>query len=87
MRRVAKALPYIFLAVPLCGCADYFSRQSAQLQAAAIEEDDAKCRSYGVQPGTPPYVQCRMNLENGRDAIAAAAVGAFFANGGVGGNR
>jgi hypothetical protein len=26
--------------------------------------DDNQCQSYGVKPGSPAYVQCRMNLDN-----------------------
>jgi hypothetical protein len=75
MRPLIIALPLISLSA----CAN----DSAQLAANAQAEDDAKCRSYGVAPGSPAYVQCRMNLDNQRAALARAAVGAFFANGGV----
>ena len=32
-----------------------------------------KCRSYGFQPGSDGYGQCRMNLDNQRAQMAAAA--------------
>jgi hypothetical protein len=54
------------LALALAGCANEAEqRAQAQAQAAAINaNDDAKCRSYGVEPGSPGYVQCRMNMDN-----------------------
>jgi hypothetical protein len=75
------ALALAAMAVALADCAQYEARQraEAQAEAAAIAaNDDAKCQSYGVQPGSPAYVQCRMNLDNlhaqdlqNRRAIAA----------------
>ncbi len=87
MQRGAMIAITIALATALPGCADYYARQQAQYAANAQAQDDDQCRSYGVQPGSPAYVQCRMNLDNQRAGLAQAAVGAFFANGGVGGNR
>jgi hypothetical protein len=52
---------------------------NAQLVANTQASDDAECRSYGVDPGSPGYVQCRMNLENQRTALASA----FIASGGL----
>src|SRR5262245_35093089 len=53
------------------GTPGYQQAQDAQAQAAAIAaNDDAKCRSYGAEPGSPSYVQCRMNLDNQRAALA-----------------
>lgn len=44
-------------------------QQQAQYRASAIAaNDDAICRNYGASPGTPVYVQCRMNLDNQRAA-------------------
>jgi len=34
--------------------------------------DDTKCRSYGIQPGTQPYVQCRMQLDHDRSTRQTA---------------
>jgi outer membrane biogenesis lipoprotein LolB len=51
----------------LTGCAQYQAQQQAQAadQAQAqAASDDAQCQSYGVSPGSPGYVQCRMNLDN-----------------------
>jgi hypothetical protein len=50
--------------VALSGCAQYQAEQQAQAAQIQAANDDAQCRSYGVQPGSPPYVQCRMNLDN-----------------------
>lgn len=58
----------------LVGCAEYEARQQAerQQQAFAIAaSDDAQCRAYGAQPGTPTYVQCRMNISNQRANVDA----------------
>ena len=47
--------------------------QQAQAQAAAnAASDDAQCRSYGAEPGSPSYIQCRMNLDNQRAQVAAS---------------
>jgi hypothetical protein len=84
-----RMLKRIFLlslaATTVSGCGEYLARQSYQYARQAEVNDDAKCRSYGAEPGSQAYMQCRMNLDNNRAAIAQAAVGAYFANGGVGG--
>lgn len=51
------------LALLLAGC------QTTEDRVAA---DDATCRSYGVAPGSTPYVQCRMNLDRGRSDVKAS---------------
>ena len=33
--------------------------------------EDATCRSYGAQPGSPGSIQCRMNLSNQRAQVDA----------------
>jgi hypothetical protein len=51
----------------LACCAQFEAQQQAQANAqvqAQAASDDAPCRSYGVMPGSPGYVQCRMNLDN-----------------------
>jgi outer membrane biogenesis lipoprotein LolB len=57
----------------LAGCADQAQqRQQAQAQAAAIAaNEDTQCRSYGAQPGSPAYIQCRMNFSNQRAQVDA----------------
>lgn len=52
------------LAFNLCGCV------TAQELAAA---DDTKCRSYGIAPGSPPYIQCRMQLDHDRSERQVAS--------------
>jgi len=47
----------------LSGCA------ATRAELAAV--DDEKCRSYGAPPGTPAYVQCRMQLDTSRTAAQA----------------
>jgi hypothetical protein len=65
----------VFVALTaLAGCAEYEAKQreQAQAQAAAIAaNEDATCRSYGAQPGSPGYIQCRMNLSNQRAQVDA----------------
>jgi hypothetical protein len=51
-RRVSLfALPCLLL---LVGC------QTTEERLAA---DDKQCQTYGVQPGSPGYVQCRLQLD------------------------
>lgn len=38
-----------------------------------IAQDDQQCLSYGVQKGSPEYVQCRMKLDENRSNRQAAA--------------
>lgn len=45
------------------------------MQEAQMDADDAKCRSYGAEKGSPPYMQCRMNLDAGRASVRAAEAG------------
>jgi len=39
---------------------------------AVAANDDAQCQSYGAAPGSPSYVQCRMNIDNQRAQMRAA---------------
>ncbi|WP_072017585.1 hypothetical protein [Erwinia typographi] len=45
-------------------------QQSLKNLAAAVQEkndkDDRQCRSYGAQPGTDSYVNCRVSLSNAK---------------------
>lgn len=53
--------------VTLAGCTQYDAERQANLKAAAqarVAADDAKCRSSGLQPGTPAYEDCRKRWEN-----------------------
>jgi hypothetical protein len=51
--------------------ADY-ERGLAEQKKAQNDADDAQCKSYGVKPGSQPYVACRMNLANNRQAAEIA---------------
>lgn len=42
------------------------------IDEARSERDDARCLSYGVQRGSPPYVECRMALDRNRSNETAA---------------
>ena len=49
------------------GTTAYNQAQARQQQAQAQSvSDDAQCQSYGAAPGSPSYIQCRMNLDNQR---------------------
>jgi hypothetical protein len=56
----------------------------AAIKAEWAVKDDETCRGYGAKPGTDIYIQCRMNLQQNRDAgdnaLAAAAAGAPVIN-------
>jgi hypothetical protein len=39
-------------------------------------KDDGICKSYGAQPGTPPYIQCRATQDQRRDAVLLSDSGA-----------
>jgi len=45
-------------AVALAGCA-----RSESAAEAAFRSHDAKCKSYGVAPGTDAYVDCRLAID------------------------
>jgi hypothetical protein len=59
-------------AVALAGCA-----RAESAAEAAFTADDAKCKSYGVEPATDAYVDCRLALDmqkgecGGRSSAAA----------------
>ncbi|KQS79889.1 MULTISPECIES: hypothetical protein [Methylobacterium] len=40
-------------------------------EADVAAKDDAICRGYGAEPGTPEYVQCRGTQDQRRDAAQA----------------
>jgi hypothetical protein len=57
------------LSATLIGCADYEAqqrREEERTRAQVRMADDLQCRSDGVEPGSPGYAQCRMNLDNQR---------------------
>lgn len=68
-----RVLIAIWLGLSLSGCAEYQAyqaQQAAQISAA----DDGQCRSYGAEPGSQAYIQCRMNIDNQRASARAAAL-------------
>ena len=50
----------ILSAFLLAGC------QTTEERLAAATADDAQCKSYGIEPSDPAYVECRRNLANTR---------------------
>ncbi len=69
-----RILIVLAASISLAGCAEYQAEQAAQIAAS----DDAQCASYGARPGTDAYIQCRMNLDNQRQANRRAVVGAYL---------
>jgi Tfp pilus assembly protein PilV len=61
------------LSIGLAGCFGPSPQEIAQ-------NDDATCRSYGAQPGTDTYYQCRMSRDQQRDQAKAAFLSAYMAN-------
>jgi hypothetical protein len=75
VRVFARAAAF-FTLTGLSDCAGFkeeLARQEAAKKAAVNAADDEKCRSYGAQPGTDTYVACRMNIDNQRAQLEAAA--------------
>lgn len=74
----------------LAGCAlspEYRARMQAQAaarQQAQDDDDDAFCRSHGIVPGYPQYLQCRQMLVGNRQAEEAARQQASIAMMGAG---
>lgn len=53
--------------------------QAARENAAREAQDDSKCRSYGAKPGSKPYIDCRLSLNQLRDQQGARAQAAAAA--------
>ena len=52
------------------GTTAYEEKQDEKAAKTAVGAiNDAKCQSYGFQPGTPAYAQCRKDFDD-RDALA-----------------
>jgi hypothetical protein len=62
----------VLLAMPLAGCL----RSSEEVRAEIAAKDDQECRSYGAQPGSPAYVQCRATRASAHEAAAATMAAA-----------
>lgn len=54
----------LFAVLSLAGC--------KTIQDAQDARDDERCLTYGVAKGSPGYVDCRTNLQRGRDIRRAA---------------
>ncbi len=61
----------ILLTALLAGC---MTAEERAHQLAA--QDDGKCRSYGAQPGSVAYVQCRAQLDAAQTQATAAVAAA-----------
>jgi hypothetical protein len=65
----SSAFLLIPVAILLAGCAT--NQQQAKQDKASAEEaaketgtiDDARCQSYGFQPGSPDYAECRKDID------------------------
>lgn len=60
-----KVILLIAVIAALAGC-----KTNAERLAERTAEDDAKCKSYGMQFGTPQFADCRMKLDQMREARA-----------------
>jgi hypothetical protein len=56
-------------AAALAGCAG-----SEPATQATFRADDAKCKSYGAEPGTDDYVRCRLAIDLQKANAERAAV-------------
>ena len=69
----------ILMSLFLAGCAgqgldpekkqDKASEAEAEAAKATAAIDDAKCQSFGFQPGSPGYAQCRKDFDNGHKLV------------------
>lgn len=79
-----KIFIVLSLGATIAGCASPSERaalaqKEAAERAALIQNtDDQECRSYGAQPGTQPYFQCRMMKDQQRQANKAAIASALI---------
>jgi len=62
----------VLAALLLAGCATAESK--AQAKAEADARDDAKCKSYGYEPGTLNYTDCRDKLTEMHDQADRGAL-------------
>lgn len=64
----------IMLSVLLSGCAEYQERQ----EEARMMGHHMRCRSYGLEVGSPTYANCMQNQDNQDDANQRAVIGALL---------
>ena len=72
MRTLLIALG-LALTMTACVSRETQARRDAAQAVQYEAQQDATCRSYGTQPRTPLYVQCRLQLQQ-QDATQRAAV-------------
>ena len=75
----------ILLALLLSGCAqmEEIRQKGLELQSGPPRDDDAQCRSFGAQPGTPAYINCRSQLASEaslEEANKRNVVGSYLLN-------
>jgi hypothetical protein len=70
-----RGLILVALGVTLTGCVIIEPPPEVLAQ-----QDDAVCRSYGAVPGTPPYINCRMQRDNVRQQGADLKRAAIIAS-------
>jgi len=44
-------------------------QQERQAAEATAVIDDARCRSYGLKPGSPDYTKCRADIDSKRPPV------------------
>jgi len=68
VRASVARLVLILAVILLAGCATHSPDAEAQAQAQAqgAAADDAKCKSYGLTPGTPEFEKCLSKLADQR---------------------
>jgi hypothetical protein len=56
------------------GCAqmEEIRQKGLAMQAGPPRDDDAQCQSFGAQPGTPAYINCRAQLASESNAEEAS---------------
>jgi hypothetical protein len=58
----------------LLGCTQFEGqneREALDATVATAVNDDEFCRSSGAEPGTPRYLDCRLDLSRQREAAAS----------------
>jgi hypothetical protein len=68
-----RLLCALVLASACSGC-----MSAGERNAAIADADDSSCQSYGAQPGSSAYFQCRMAKDQQRQANNAALAGVIL---------
>jgi hypothetical protein len=83
----ALGMLVVVLILPLAGCLGGPEMKEQWARTPGMDEwnmtkeqkdakDDAICKGYGAQPGTPIYIQCRVTQDQRRDAVMLSDSGA-----------